>query len=147
MEGKKVANNFVITGFILFIISSILLTFVTGYLPNLFPFRMSNEDIALYSKIILLSSVIIIMLNTCALGFTVIGGKLAEKSRDYWFILIGLILLITNSFIGGAVFLVTLSGIAIYFTEPMLLISYIIPGLGLTSIIIGALLRLKTRNC
>ncbi|UCD01439.1 MAG: hypothetical protein JSV23_11275 [Promethearchaeota archaeon] len=146
MEGKNVANNLVITGFILFFISSVLLTFITGYLPNLFPFRMSNEEIVLYNKIILFSGVITIMLNTCALGFTVIGGKLAEKSREYWFILVGLILLITNSFIGVAAFLVSLSGIAIYFTEPMLLISYIIPGIGLTFIIIGGLLRLKNRN-
>ena len=146
MEGKKVGNNLVITGFILFIISSVLLTFITGYLPNLFPFRMSNEDIVLYNKILLFSSVITIMLNICALGFTVIGGGLAEKSRDYWFILIGLILLITNSFIGAAAFLVSLSGIAFYFTEPMLLIFYILPGSGLALVVVGALMRLKNRN-
>ena len=85
------------------------------------------------------------MFNTSALGFTVVGGKLAEKSRDYWFILVGLILLITNSFIGVAAFLVSLSGIAIYFTEPILLIYYILPGSGLALILVGALMRLKNR--
>ena len=145
MESKKVGNNLVIIGFMLFIISSVLLTFITGYIPSLFPFMMSNEDIVIYSNIRLFSSVIIIMFNTSALGFTVVGGKLAEKSRDYWFILVGLILLITNSFIGVAAFLVSLSGIAIYFTEPILLIYYILPGSGLALILVGALMRLKNR--
>ncbi|MFX1417989.1 MAG: hypothetical protein ACFE9N_03595 [Promethearchaeota archaeon] len=143
MESKKLANNLVISGFILFIISNIILTLVTGYVPSLFPFRMSDEDIVIYSNIRLFSSVIIIMLNTCALGFTLIGGSLAEKSRDYWFILVGLIILIVNSFIGVTGFLISLFGIALYFAEPMLLIYYILPGSGFALIVVGALMRFK----
>jgi len=143
MESKKLANNLVIIGFIFFIISSILFTFITGYIPTLLFFSMSDEDIVIYNNIMLYSAVIIMMLNTCALGFTLIGGKLGEKSRDYWFILIGLILLIINLFIGVTTFLLSLSGMAIYLTEPMFLISYILPGTGLALIIVGALMRFK----
>lgn len=145
MENKKVGKHFVVIGFLLFIITSSLFTFMTAYLPNVFPFRMSYEEIVLYNNIILITCVITIMLNTCALGFTVIGGRLVEKSRDYWFILVGLIILIFNFFIGVAGVLETLSGTQFsFFDNPLILIiSYLIPGTGLTFIIIGALMWLK----
>jgi hypothetical protein len=147
MERKKVGNNLVIIGFILFIVSSGLFTFITGYWPTVSS-MMSYEDIVVERKITILVCVIALMLNICSLGFTIIGGRYAEKSRGYWLLFAGLILLIINLLIGVTGYLFTLSGIELDFfsTIQILLFYYILSGSGIIVILVGVLMKLKNRK-
>ncbi|MFX1417990.1 MAG: hypothetical protein ACFE9N_03600 [Promethearchaeota archaeon] len=152
MERIKVGKKLVITGFILFYIASFLFTFIILYWPLVSPFRGFYEDVVIGIKINFLFCVIIIMFNICALGFTIIGGKLAEKSRGYWFMLVGLFFLIINLFMGVAGFLSGYNEFGVpsfflFFTSIQgYIIIYTTHGIGITFIIGWTLMRIKNRN-
>ncbi|MFX1389425.1 MAG: hypothetical protein ACFE9Z_05095 [Promethearchaeota archaeon] len=147
MEKKKFGYNLVVIGFILFIISSCVFTFISIYWPNVSAMRLP-EEIELEKKLTIIMSVTVIIFNFCSLGFLLIGGRIAVKRRDYWFLLIGLIILAINLLLGVKGFLISLLELPFYFFSAfqMLLIYYIISGIGFTFIVVGVIMKYKNRN-
>jgi hypothetical protein len=84
MEKKKLGNNLIIYGTILYVLS-VFTNIITILIFSI-----------ILSIIVLIS---LIFINIIAINLIIIGGIWAKKSRDYWLLLIGLILFLSAMFL------------------------------------------------
>ncbi len=121
VDKLDIGNKLIVIGLILYI----------GAVP-LYIISAMVWDIALIGFVI--DCILIITGLTCI----IIGGKWAKKSRDYWLVLIGLILILGGLFLEAFNISANIFGLRMCIPYPTSLIMLII---GFTIVIIGSLMK------
>jgi hypothetical protein len=125
MERKNLGNLMILLG---------LLFFVGSYFTYIISTFIFSVGISIVSYIIVL------FINLGAIHVIVIGAYWAKKSKDYWFMLIGLILLITAMFLGALEILFMQAGLSP--TVPYYIVIALII-MGIFCIVAGGLMQSK----
>jgi hypothetical protein len=123
MEKIDLGNKLILIGIILYI------GVVPLYLISAMVWEISLLGFAIDGIIIIIG-----------LTSIVIGGIWAKKSRDYWFVLIGLILILGGLFLESINITANLTGIQMLIPYP---ISQIMWGTGIVFAILGGLMKKK----
>jgi hypothetical protein len=121
MDKLDIGNKLIVVGIILYI----------GAVP-LYIVSAMIWEIASIGFVIVCSSIITGI--TCI----IIGGKWAKKSRGYWMVLLGLILILSGLFLEAFNISANILGLTMYIPYPTSLVTL---GIGITVAIIGGLMK------
>ena len=128
MEKKKLGNNLIIYGTILYVVS-VFTNIITTLIFSI------NLSIIVF--------IIVVFINIIAINLIIIGGIWAKKSKDYWLLLIGLILFLS------AMFLSVLDVIANLVGAPPMIpfqISIVMLIIAILCIIVGSLMKTSQKE-
>ncbi|MFX0000087.1 MAG: hypothetical protein ACFE9Q_06470 [Candidatus Hodarchaeota archaeon] len=121
MDKLDIGNKLIVIGLILYI-GAVPLYIISAMIWEITPIGF------------IIDCILIITGLTCI----IMGGNWAKKSRDYWLVLIGLILILGGLFLEAINISANISGIFIYIPYPTSTVLLII---GITLAIIGGLMK------
>ncbi|MFX1391056.1 MAG: hypothetical protein ACFE9Z_13410 [Promethearchaeota archaeon] len=144
MEKKDIGNNLILLGTLLYIIAIIILLPLSDYSNYIF-MKYRYDSVIGEPEMIILGLIVIAIDYLFATSFIICGGIWSKKKRDYWFILIGVILIFSSIFfqwfsIFGSLFRISLISSSFFYVIINPSLFFLIP-VGIIFITIGALIK------